>query len=122
MPLRTLRSLLSIAFISSAHLASVAQHMNAPGVPCNVPSSTAAESAYFGKAVQTADRELNAIYTQVRSVLSSEEQKELLEAQRAWLRYRNLTCNAEYNLYGDGTGGPVTRSACLAAITHQRVA
>lgn len=57
----------------------------------------------------------------MRLILSPEEQNDLLEAQRAWLKYRDLTCTAEYKLYGGGTGGPVTRLACLAAITQERV-
>lgn len=38
------------------------------------------------------------------------------------LKYRDLTCTAEYKLYGGGTGGPVTKMACLAAVTRERVA
>ncbi len=68
------------------------------------------------------DRELNNVYARVRAVLSPEERNDLLEAQRAWLKYRDLTCTAEYHLYGEGTGGPVTRLACLAAITQERAA
>ncbi len=115
------------SFLVSALLLCVActqalgQHMNAPGVSCNRPSSTAAEADCFAKASDTADKELNRFYVQVRSVLSPEEQSDLLEAQRAWLKYRGLTCTAEYRLYGGGTGGPVTRMACLAAITQERI-
>jgi uncharacterized protein YecT (DUF1311 family) len=64
---------------------------------------------------------LNALYAKIRVVLSPEELRDLLESQRAWLKYRNLTCNAEYKLYGGGTGGPVTQQACLAAITEERI-
>jgi uncharacterized protein YecT (DUF1311 family) len=58
----------------------------------------------------------------MRSVLNPEERNELLEAQRTWLKYRDLTCTAEYHLYDGGTGGPVTRFACLSAVTQERVA
>jgi uncharacterized protein YecT (DUF1311 family) len=95
--------------------------MNAPGAPCNRPSSTVEEANCFAKASDTADGELNSLYARVRSVLNAEERSDLLEAQRAWLKYRDLTCTAEYKLYGGGTGGPVTRMACLAAITQERV-
>jgi uncharacterized protein YecT (DUF1311 family) len=37
-----------------------AQHMNAAGVPCNRPSSTAEEAECFAKASDAADKELNA--------------------------------------------------------------
>lgn len=45
-----------------------------------------------------------------------------MDVQRAWLKYRDLTCAAEYKLYDGGAGGPVTRLACLAAITQERIA
>jgi uncharacterized protein YecT (DUF1311 family) len=103
------------------HNVAVAQHMNVPGVPCNRPFTTAEEASCFAKAAETSDRELNQVYARVRSVLSLEERNELQGAQRAWLKYRDLTCTAEYHLYGGGTGGPVTRFACLSAITQDRV-
>ena len=122
MPPRFVRSLLlSIVFVWAVRLPGVAQHMNAAGVPCNIPSTTAAEATCFGKEAQIADRDLNATYARMQAVLSPQEKNDLVEAQRAWLKYRDLTCAAEYHLYGGGTGGPVTRSACLAAVTHQRV-
>jgi uncharacterized protein YecT (DUF1311 family) len=114
--------LLSTVLFGPAHSQAVAQYMNVPGVPCNVPSTTAEEASCFHRASEAADRELNRVYTRLRSILSPEEQNDLLEAQRAWLKYRDLTCTAEYNLYRGGTGGPVTRLACLAAVTQQRVA
>ncbi len=123
MQLRILRALfLSTVLVGAVCLPCVAQHMNASGMPCNVPSATAAEAACFGKEARLADRDLNATYAGVQAVLNPQEQNDLLETQRAWLKYRDLTCAAEYHLYGGGTGGPVARSACLAVVTHQRVA
>lgn len=119
---RLASSLLASALLLCApRTQALGQHMNAPGVSCNRPSSTAEEADCFAKASDAADRELNGLYAQVRSALGPEERSDLLEAQRAWLKYRDLTCTAEYNLYGGGTGGPVTRLACLAAITQERI-
>jgi uncharacterized protein YecT (DUF1311 family) len=114
--------LLFALFFSSACSRAMAQHMNAPGVPCNRPSSTVQEANCFARASDAADKELNNFYGRVRSVLTPEEQKDLMKAQRAWVKYRDLTCIAEYNLYGGGTGGPVTQMACLSAVTQERVA
>ncbi|MDE3199795.1 MAG: DUF1311 domain-containing protein [Acidobacteriota bacterium] len=100
---------------------SLAQHMNAP-VPCNQPTTTSEEAACFANDLNTADKEMNRLYAQARTVLDPGEKNDLLQAQRAWLKYRDLTCTAEFNLYGGGTGGPVTKYACLAALTHERVA
>jgi uncharacterized protein YecT (DUF1311 family) len=112
--------LVSALLLCAACTHALGQHMNAPGVSCNRPSSTVEGADCFAKASDAADKELNGLYAQVRSVLGPEERSDLLEAQRAWLRYRDLTCSAEYKLYGGGTGGPVTRMACLAAITQER--
>jgi uncharacterized protein YecT (DUF1311 family) len=96
--------------------------MNEPGIPCNKSSTTAEEASCFQMASDAADGELNRVYTKVHSVLSPEEQNDLTGAQRAWVKYRDLTCTAEYRLYDGGTAGPVTRLACLAAVTQQRIA
>lgn len=114
--------LLSAALLVPVHVRAVAQHMNARGVPCNRPSSTAEEASCFQRASEAADNELNSIYARVRPVLSPEERNDLAEGHKAWLKYRDLTCTAEYKLYKGGTGGPVTRLACLAALTQERVA
>ena len=84
-------SLLSSAlFVCSASTPALAQHMNASGVSCNQPSSTVEEAACFARSSDAADKELNSLYAKVRSVLSTEERNDLLEAQRAWLKYRDL--------------------------------
>ena len=113
--------LLSAFLFCSASSQALGQHMNEPGAWCNRPSSTAEEADCFARASDAADKDLNNLYAHVRSALNPEERADLLEAQRAWLSYRDLTCTAEYKLYGGGTGGPVTRMACLAAITQERV-
>jgi uncharacterized protein YecT (DUF1311 family) len=82
----------------------------------------AEEASCFQRASDSADTELNNVYAQVRYVLSPKERNDLTDAQRAWTKYRDLTCTAEYKLYDGGTGGPVTRLACLAAVTQERVA
>jgi uncharacterized protein YecT (DUF1311 family) len=114
--------LLSAIILGSVHVRAVAQHMNDPGVPCNKSSSTAEEASCFQRASESADNELNRIYARVRSVLKPEERNDLMDVQRVWLKYRDLTCAAEYKLYDGGAGGPVTRLACLAAITQERIA
>jgi uncharacterized protein YecT (DUF1311 family) len=108
--------------LAAGYPGAFAQHMNAPGVPCNKPSTTVEGASCFYRASESADRQLNRVYADVRSVLTTKEQDDLRKAQRAWMSYRNLTCTAEYNLYEGGTGGPVTRLACLAAVTQERVA
>ncbi len=97
MTLRSRLARLLVLFISSVFgTAALAQHMNAPGSLCNRPSTTAAENGCFAKALVTADKALNALYTKVRTALSPDESRDLLEAQRAWINYRDLTCKSQF--------------------------
>ena len=70
-----------IACVTPSHYAS-AQHMNAKGVPCNKPSSTADETQCFYMAYREADKNLNQVYARVLKALESEEQQHLRDAQR----------------------------------------
>jgi uncharacterized protein YecT (DUF1311 family) len=74
--------LLSGVIWGSVHVRAIAQHMNAPGVPCNKPSSTAEEASCFQMASEAADNELNSICARVRSVLKPEERNDLTDVQR----------------------------------------
>ncbi|KPP90308.1 lysozyme inhibitor LprI family protein [Erythrobacter sp. HL-111] len=46
----------------------------------------------------------------------------LLEAQRAWLAFRNAHCRLEGYVFRGGSAEPMVRSACLAALTRARTA
>jgi uncharacterized protein YecT (DUF1311 family) len=118
-----MRSLVGFAVISVVVLGgspSLAQHMNAPASACRNAVTTADMSRCFDQAFKAADRELNGVYAEVRAVLAEKDRQNLQDAQRAWLKYRDATCAAEYALYGGGTGGTPARLACLEAQTRQR--
>ena len=66
-------------------------------------------------------KQLNEIYARVRQVLSPDEQEQLQEAQRLWLKFRDANCTAERSLYGRGTAAPMVYAACLGADTRQRI-
>lgn len=99
---------------------SLAQHMNAADAPCRDAASGAEETQCFVTASQVADKQLNDTYARVRQVLSSDEQEQLQEAQRLWLKFRDANCTAERNLYGKGTAAPMVYAACITADTQQR--
>jgi uncharacterized protein YecT (DUF1311 family) len=100
----------------------LAQSMNASGNPCANVVATSAFAECFEKAFEAADGDLNLLYGRIRKVLAPAELASLTRAERVWLQYRDLTCKAEYELYGGGTGGPPTRLACLTAETRARQA
>jgi uncharacterized protein YecT (DUF1311 family) len=100
---------------------SLAQHMNAADAPCRDAGSNAEETQCFVTASHTADKQLNETYARVRQVLSPDEQEQLQEAQRLWLKFRDANCTAERSLYGAATAAPMVYAACLEANARQRI-
>jgi uncharacterized protein YecT (DUF1311 family) len=94
--------------------------MNAPDAPCQPSASNAEMTSCFIQASKAADERLNKTYSQIREVLSSDEQRDLQSAQRLWLKFRDTNCSAERNLYGGGSAAPTVHAACIEADTRQR--
>jgi uncharacterized protein YecT (DUF1311 family) len=42
-------------------------------------------------------------------------------AERRWMAYRDAACNAEFELWGLGSGGPAAHTGCLIKIARQRI-
>jgi uncharacterized protein YecT (DUF1311 family) len=68
-----------------------------------------------------ADAELNKVYKELKALLSPEQQKQLVKAQRAWITFRDSHCNYEAGFYKGGSMQPLVVSNCLQAVTEQRV-
>lgn len=94
--------------------------MNAPDAPCREPASNSETTVCFISASKAADEKLNKTYQLIRAVLSSDEQKDLREAQHVWLKFRDATCSAERNLYAGGSAAPGVYAACMEAETRHR--
>jgi uncharacterized protein YecT (DUF1311 family) len=65
------------------------------------------------------DEQLNQNYKRLMASLSAERREALLEAQRAWLRFRDANCR----FYYDPDGGSLARidaNACLLKATADR--
>lgn len=67
------------------------------------------------QAYSSADNELNVVYRQIRKQLSKTDKTALLNAQRAWLSYRDLNCQAE------SIQDLIKRQSCLTRMTKMRV-
>src|ERR1700722_12938182 len=74
---------------------SLAQHMNAADAPCRDAGSNAEVTQCFATASHAADKQLNEAYARVREVLTPDEQEQLQEVQRLWLKFRDANCTAE---------------------------
>ena len=67
------------------------------------------------------DARLNRAYRALSAGLSGERKKGLVEAQRAWLRFRDLNC-AFYDDPDGGTEARVSANDCVMTMTANRAA
>lgn len=75
-----------------------------------------------GEAYQRADKALNAEWQKLLTRYGDDPKakKLLLDGQRAWLTYRDSTCEmAAYDVIG-GSLWPLVNSGCLARLTRER--
>jgi uncharacterized protein YecT (DUF1311 family) len=110
----------ALVFVSySLGMQQVAQ---AQEVNCSNPSSTYEINECAGRAYKEADRKLNEVYRQLRSLVKGAERQELVNAQQSWIGFRDKNCDfATYRSRG-GTGHSGFLSECLMRVTGQRTA
>ena len=65
------------------------------------------------------DARLNASYKKLMAKLSAKRKKTLLEAQRAWIKFRDLNCEFYYDPDG-GTAARLAGSDCFLQATADR--
>jgi uncharacterized protein YecT (DUF1311 family) len=92
-----------------------------PDVDCDRASTTVEINYCLGKSYEAADRDLNSLWKRLWREMDEQEKKKYLEAQRAWLKYRDATCEAETFLSIDGTGYGGFLSGCLDRVTRARI-
>lgn len=66
------------------------------------------------------DNLLNNAYQQVIAELAPDRVEGLRTAQRAWITYRDLTCEMEADRYRGGSIAPMIRQGCIARLTERR--
>ncbi len=72
------------------------------------------------KSYQAANRRLNQVYKKMVAKVTGNERKELIEAQKTWIQFRDSNCSFE--VYGSrgGTGYSGFLNQCLERMTRQR--
>ncbi|MFJ3264152.1 lysozyme inhibitor LprI family protein [Pseudomonas sp. NPDC086581] len=78
-------------------------------------------NACTGAAYKASDKRLNDLYGQYRQRLDAGQKKALTAAQKAWLNYRDLSCQFETAGAKGGSGYPMAYSNCLKAMTENRI-
>lgn len=69
---------------------------------------------------KNADKKLNQVYKQLLPKLSGARRQKLINAQQAWLKFRDTNCEFERSAYQGGTIAPTIYAGCLEQITQQR--
>lgn len=95
--------------------------MNSPTTGCTAVVTVELANCLDQKE-RDADGVLNALYRRIKAVLDDEDRKHLIEAQRAWLAYRDKNCAAVQAMYRRGSARGPAVSACLLSVTKQRIA
>jgi len=81
-------------------------------------SQTNAEASI---AYEKADAEMTKVYRELMKSLTTQNEKTLLlEAQRAWIKYKEAHCKAVSNQYEGGSMKPMILYGCLEEITNER--
>ncbi|HWT71413.1 MAG TPA: lysozyme inhibitor LprI family protein [Oxalicibacterium sp.] len=88
---------------------------------CSSPPTQIAINACARQAYQAADKQLNQLYAQYRARLDDGQQQKLKQVQRAWIKFRDLSCDFESSAVEGGSAYAMVRSQCLADKTRARV-
>jgi len=73
-----------------------------------------------GVKYKQADAEMNRIYKLATATCDSSGKERLKKAQLAWIKYRDLCCNAEASIYEGGSMYGLAYSNCMADLTKER--
>ena len=114
-------SLPILGIVTSPNLARANSYEIAQNVNCNSPQTTLEMRVCAGQNYEKADRKLNQVYQQLKPKLDKSQQKKLVDAQLAWIQFRDKTCAFSGAFAEGGTLEPVLKMNCLADVTEQRV-
>lgn len=90
---------------------------------CKDPQTQSDMTICAGRDYQKADKSLNASYSKIRERLADDEpvRKALLEAQRAWIKFRDAECAFSTMGTEGGSIQPMLKAMCLTELTEQRI-
>lgn len=73
-----------------------------------------------GVKYKQADKEMNRIYKLATATRDSAGKDKLKKAQLAWIKYRDLCCEAEASIYEGGSMYGLAYSNCMNDLTKER--
>jgi len=92
-------------------------------VDCANANDQATMNRCAGQAFKAADKELNTLYQQITGRLKDnpEGMKLLVNAQRAWIGFRDAECKFSASGVAGGSVYPLIYSGCMTSTTKARV-
>ncbi|HEY9817556.1 MAG TPA: lysozyme inhibitor LprI family protein [Candidatus Obscuribacterales bacterium] len=91
------------------------------GVDCQNAQTQSDMNLCAGETYKLADDDLNRLYQQVLNQLPQSDRPALIEAQEAWLAYRDTNCDFEASLFEGGSIQPLMYYSCLERMTDERI-
>lgn len=89
---------------------------------CSAVATQVAAGACYQAAYEAADKALNATYHEVSRRLADEPdaKKLLVDAQRAWIAFRDAECRFSTSAVAGGSAYPMVAAICMAEMTTAR--
>jgi uncharacterized protein YecT (DUF1311 family) len=113
-------ALATTAIFGSTRIA-VAASTTSHSASCWGNGNTADITECFVGSASKADVELNRLYQKISLVLDPANLRQLQEAERRWIAYRDANCKAERSLWEGGTGANPAYWACIDDETKHRL-
>ena len=112
----TMMSLMRATLLVCLYVPMVASAANCGDLSSQYQMNQCAFSEY-----QKADKKLNDIYRSYRARLDEAQKRQLRDVQRAWVKFRDLSCAFESSAVKGGSVYPLIYQSCLERLTNVRV-
>lgn len=92
-----------------------------PSIDCSSPQTTLEINECAARDYHNADARLNRTYDELIANLNDANREKLVDAQLAWLEFRDRNCHWEAFRYDGGSIQTSIRLNCLERLTQQRI-
>ena len=93
--------------------------------PCDAAMTQLDLNECYGEQFRNADAHLNKIYGSLLKQLESEKSESAIQklqaAEKVWIRYRDLHCEAARFEFEGGSMSPMVWAQCMAMTTNHRI-
>lgn len=118
-------SVVAIASITSISFAQVAWGQSGDRITSQVNCAKAITQADLNvcasRAAKSADRKLNQVYQTLIAKINQKEKVKLVDAQLAWIQFRDRSCEFERMRYEGGSIAPLIHYSCIRNLTERRI-